>query len=94
MVSASPELRREIWKAMLYVLIAAIGLAVAIRGGVGWGEHGFHAPSRHGLTSGEDGSFSLLLLGASFFFYGVFGTHMAIFLAREAARRDDSTQDI
>ena len=90
-MSTSSEVWREIRKVMLYILIAAVGLAVAIRGGIGWGERGFHAPSRYGVTSGEDGSFSLLSLGGIFFLYGVFGTYMAVLAARDTARRDDST---
>jgi hypothetical protein len=92
-MSQTPQVWREIRKALLHSAIAAVSLFAAIRGAIGWEEHGFGVPRRY-VTAGDDGSFILLLLGAVFFLYGIVVATQAVLAAREAAHDDDTPETI
>ena len=94
MVNTRSEISRHLRRAAFWSLVAGIALIAAVRGAIGWLEHGFHIPTGYRIAPEDDGSFILLLFGAFFSAYAAITAGMAIIAARDAAKRGDRTRTI
>jgi hypothetical protein len=94
MVNTRSEMQRQRRRAAFWSLVAGVALIAAVRGAIGWVEHGFHILSGYRIAPEDDGSFILLLFGAFFSVYAAVTAGMAIIAARDAAKRDDRTRTI
>jgi hypothetical protein len=94
MLNTRSEMQRQGRRAAFWSLVAGIALIAAVRGAIGWVEHGFHIPQGYRIAPQDDGSFILLLFGAFFSVYAAVTAGMAIIAARHAAKRDDRTRTI